>query len=34
MRGKQTNDYGSAAVMMSLLLAALTWITILGSHYP
>jgi diacylglycerol kinase (ATP) len=31
--GKRAKDYGSAAVMIALLLAALTWLTILGSHY-
>ncbi|HEX5640041.1 MAG TPA: diacylglycerol kinase [Burkholderiaceae bacterium] len=31
--GKRAKDYGSAAVMISLLLAATTWLTILGSHY-
>jgi diacylglycerol kinase (ATP) len=31
--GKRAKDYGSAAVMLSLLFAGLTWLTILGSHY-
>jgi diacylglycerol kinase (ATP) len=31
--GKRAKDYGSAAVMISLLVAGLTWVTILGSHY-
>ena len=31
--GKRAKDYGSAAVMISLLGAGLTWVTILGSHY-
>jgi diacylglycerol kinase (ATP) len=31
--GKRAKDYGSAAVMIALLLAGLTWVTILGSHY-
>jgi diacylglycerol kinase (ATP) len=31
--GKRAKDYGSAAVMIALLVAALTWVTILGSHY-
>jgi diacylglycerol kinase (ATP) len=31
--GKQAKDYGSAAVMLSLLLAGMTWLIILGSHY-
>jgi diacylglycerol kinase (ATP) len=31
--GKRAKDYGSAAVMLALLLAGLTWVTILGSHY-
>jgi diacylglycerol kinase (ATP) len=31
--GKRAKDYGSAAVMLALLLAALTWTTILGAHY-
>jgi diacylglycerol kinase (ATP) len=31
--GKRAKDYGSAAVMFVLLLAGLTWVTILGSHY-
>jgi len=31
--GKRAKDYGSAAVMIALLFAGLTWVTILGSHY-
>jgi diacylglycerol kinase (ATP) len=31
--GKRAKDYGSAAVMIVLLIAAMTWVTILGSHY-
>jgi diacylglycerol kinase (ATP) len=31
--GKRAKDYGSAAVMIALLLAVITWVTILGSHY-
>jgi diacylglycerol kinase len=31
--GKQAKDYGSAAVMLALVLAGLTWILILGAHY-
>lgn len=31
--GKRAKDYGSAAVMIALLAAGLTWVTILGSHY-
>ena len=31
--GKRAKDYGSAAVMIVLLVAGLTWVTILGSHY-
>jgi diacylglycerol kinase (ATP) len=31
--GKRAKDYGSAAVMLALLVAALTWVTILGAHY-
>lgn len=31
--GKRAKDYGSAALMISLLLAGMTWVTILGSHY-
>jgi diacylglycerol kinase (ATP) len=31
--GKRAKDYGSAAVMLALVLAGLTWISILGSHY-
>jgi diacylglycerol kinase (ATP) len=31
--GKRAKDYGSAAVMLSLLVAGMTWVTILGSHY-
>lgn len=31
--GKRAKDYGSAAVMLSLVLAGLAWLTILGSHY-
>ncbi|MGZ9032653.1 MAG: diacylglycerol kinase, partial [Burkholderiaceae bacterium] len=30
---KRAKDYGSAAVMIALLVAAMTWLTILGSHY-
>ena len=30
---KRAKDYGSAAVMIALLGAAMTWVTILGSHY-
>ncbi len=31
--GKRAKDYGSAAVMLALLAAGMTWVTILGSHY-
>jgi diacylglycerol kinase (ATP) len=31
--GKRAKDYGSAAVMIALLIAGMTWVTILGSHY-
>jgi diacylglycerol kinase (ATP) len=31
--GKRAKDYGSAAVMIVLVIAAMTWVTILGSHY-
>jgi len=31
--GKRAKDYGSAAVMVVLLIAGMTWVTILGSHY-
>ena len=31
--GKRAKDYGSAAVMIALLVAGITWVTILGSHY-
>jgi diacylglycerol kinase (ATP) len=31
--GKRAKDYGSAAVMIVLLVAGMTWVTILGSHY-
>jgi diacylglycerol kinase (ATP) len=31
--GKRAKDYGSAAVMIALLAAGMTWVTILGSHY-
>lgn len=31
--GKRAKDYGSAAVMIAVLVAGLTWVTILGSHY-
>lgn len=31
--GKRAKDYGSAAVMVSLLAAGLAWLTILGAHY-
>ena len=31
--GKRAKDYGSAAVMIALLVAATTWLTILASHY-
>jgi diacylglycerol kinase (ATP) len=31
--GKRAKDYGSAAVMIALMIAGLTWLTILGSHY-
>jgi len=31
--GKRAKDYGSAAVMIALLLAATTWLTVLGSRY-
>lgn len=31
--GKRAKDYGSAAVMIALLVAGMTWVTILGSHY-
>jgi diacylglycerol kinase (ATP) len=30
---KRAKDYGSAAVMISLLIVGMTWLTILGSHY-
>lgn len=30
---KRAKDYGSAAVMIALVLAAMTWVTILGQHY-
>lgn len=30
---KRAKDYGSAAVMIVLLIAGMTWVTILGSHY-
>ena len=30
---KRAKDYGSAAVMIALLVAAMTWVTILGAHY-
>jgi diacylglycerol kinase (ATP) len=30
---KRAKDYGSAAVMIVLLIAAITWVTILGQHY-
>ena len=31
--GKRAKDYGSAAVMLALLAAGMTWVTILGAHY-
>jgi len=31
--GKRAKDYGSAAVLLVLMIAGMTWITILGSHY-
>ena len=31
--GKRAKDYGSAAVTIVLLIAGMTWVTILGSHY-
>jgi diacylglycerol kinase (ATP) len=31
--GKRAKDYGSAAVMIVLLIAGMTWVTILASHY-
>jgi diacylglycerol kinase (ATP) len=31
--GKRAKDYGSAAVMLALVAAGLTWLTILASHY-
>lgn len=31
--GKRAKDYGSAAVMIALLVAGMTWVTILGSRY-
>ena len=31
--GKRAKDYASAAVMLALVLAGLTWILILGAHY-
>ena len=30
---KRAKDYGSAAVMIALLIAGMTWVTIVGSHY-
>jgi diacylglycerol kinase (ATP) len=30
--GKRAKDFGSAAVMLALLLAAATWVAILASH--
>ena len=30
---KRAKDYGSAAVMIVLLIAGMTWVTILASHY-
>jgi diacylglycerol kinase (ATP) len=30
---KRAKDFGSAAVMLALLLCALTWAIILGEHY-
>ena len=30
--GKRAKDFGSAAVMLSLLLAAATWVAVLASH--
>ena len=32
--GKRAKDYGSAAVMIALLAAAMTWVTILGLALP
>lgn len=31
--GKRAKDIGSAAVMLALLLAAGTWVTVIGAHY-
>jgi diacylglycerol kinase (ATP) len=31
--GKRAKDYGSAAVMIALVIAAFTWATILGARY-
>lgn len=31
--GKRAKDLGSAAVMLSLLLAGGTWVAVIGSHY-
>ena len=31
--GKRAKDFGSAAVMLSLLLAGGTWVAIIGSHF-
>jgi len=31
--GKRAKDYGSAAVFIVLMIAGMTWVTILGSHY-
>jgi diacylglycerol kinase (ATP) len=31
--GKRAKDYASAAVMIALFVAGITWLTILGSHY-
>lgn len=31
--GKRAKDYGSAAVMLSLLLAGGTWVAIIGAHF-
>jgi diacylglycerol kinase (ATP) len=31
--GKRAKDIGSAAVMLALVLAAGTWVTVIGAHY-
>ena len=33
LKGKRAKDFGSAAVMLSLALAAGTWISILAAHF-